>query len=141
ASNVTLRGLTLTTADPTGNSNDNYVMEFKGQNDNILIEENILSTNALPSSASIRKCVIYSSTNALSHSAFRNNNIQGGSYGMYFIDGSSELGANIVIEGNTIEDFFHYGVYMRDVDSVFLSGNTLTSNIAATEPDLHGMYL
>lgn len=117
---VKFKKMTITAA---GASYGN-VFEFIASADNNTLEGNIIKT--LITTSSSFSC-IYSGTSLDQYNTIKNNIISGGYYGIYWYGASTaslELGN--VIEGNTIKDFYYYGINGYYQNALKIRQNSIT---------------
>ncbi len=123
---VTVKGLTLTA---TGTSYG-FVVDFEGANSFITLRDNVL--NGVPAtSTTTNYSVIYNSSSSAdlqNNVSITNNEINNGSYGLYWYGLSSSPELNNSIDSNVIKDFYYYGIYSYYQGGVTFIGNTIAQS-------------
>ena len=121
---ITVDGITMTN---TGASYSTCV-EFSGTNDQITIQNCTLNA-AQAGSTSTNHIVVYDNTgsaNKSNHISILNNEINNGSYGVYLYGVSTTDYENgHVISGNSIHDFYYYGIRVYYADSAAIQDNDI----------------
>ncbi len=103
------------------------VLDFNGGANYIKIENCRLETNTTATGSNYA-CVFSNSGNINDYVEFRNNEMIGGYYGVYWWGTSTTvLSYGTVFENNIINDFWYYGIYLYYTDSTQVHGNRLTN--------------
>ena len=85
---------------------------------------------------------IYNVSSTFEHrNTIKNNNIQGGYYGIYFYGASATKEMGNIFEGNIINNFYYYGLYLYYQDSTKIIGNTISNPINTTAYGLYNLYM
>ncbi|GIV34565.1 MAG: hypothetical protein KatS3mg031_2100 [Chitinophagales bacterium] len=70
------------------------------------------------------------------------NTIIGGYYGITMIgNGSLNMATGNIIQNNTIQDFYYYGIYLDDQNGAVVSGNDLQRPTRTTATTIYMLYL
>lgn len=102
-------------------------LHMSGTGYDILIENCKLKSPAT-TSISGNMAVIWFDPSASSNIRFLNNEIIGGSYGIYYKGGAyNAKSPNTEIIGNSINDFYHYGLELSDLSGVKIQNNKINS--------------
>ncbi len=105
-----------------------------------LFEGNIIGGQTTTSTSSDKALIYNSSAVNDTNNIVRNNILNNGSYGIYWYGvSSSSLEKNSIIEGNTLNNFYFYGIYSNYQDGIVIRGNMISTNTAYTSTI--GMYL
>ncbi len=130
ASYLTIKNLTLSA---TGSSYG-YVMPMSGtvSNDSIL-NCNFLTSNAASSSFG---CIYASGVSGNNDNmVFRKNLFSGGYYGgLYWGGNSASYAAGMVIDSNTINNLYYYGLYVYYTNGVKIRDNNITGSTTSYYP-------
>ena len=107
---------------------------------NVASYDNLLN-NVIQSPVTTTSTVnpIYSYTTLDQYNTISNNLIIGGYYGIYWYGvstASMELG-NVII-GNTVKDFYYYGIYSYYQNAIQIKKNTITNS--STSGSVYGLY-
>lgn len=78
--------------------------------------------------------------NLCDFNTFSNNTIIGGFYGITLVGSTSTANGNNKITGNTIQDFYQYGVYINGSFSTLVDSNTISRPTRATVTAFYGVY-
>lgn len=75
------------------------------------------------------------------NNTFTNNTITGGYYGIT-INGASSTNQSLsnIISGNTIQDFYYYGAYLRSISNSVISNNDIHRMNRLTVSNFYAMY-
>lgn len=138
---VTVQGLTLTA---TG-STYARVIDFSGISTNIVIEDNILNGLANATTTSTNIAVIMNNTtasNRVENSSILNNQINGGSYAMYWYGVSTtDFEVGNTIDSNDIDGYYYAGIWAYYQDTFSTVGNEVTSlGVYSTEYGIRHYY-
>jgi hypothetical protein len=123
----------------------NHGIEFAGACTNIVIQN--CEIYAQPTSSVAIACVIYrASGGKLDRISIKNNLIDGGYAGVYLYGTSSSVfNTNIILENNTIQNHYSYGLYSYYSDFTNISYNTILSSASSVVEEAnttwYGMYL
>jgi hypothetical protein len=129
---LTIRNLLIK---PAGSSYG-YGIVVSGASNYNVFESNKIE---IPASTLSDFAGIYDGSSIDNYNTYRNNNILNGYYGIYCSGSStSSLQKGSVIEGNTINGFYYYGIYANYNDSAYIAGNTL--NCADNSAAVTGIY-
>lgn len=96
----------------------------------------------LPAATSSTVAGIYNISSTFEHrNIIRNNNIQGGYYGIYFYGSSATKEMGNIFEGNIINNFYYYGLYLYYQDSTKIIGNTISNPKNTTAYGMYNLYM
>jgi len=127
--NITFRSL---------NSTNGRVVEFaNGASFNTLEGCKIL----MPPTTSTTVSGIFNASSTFEHgNTIKNNNIQGGYYGIYFYGSSSTKEKGNYFEGNIINNFYYYGLFLYYQDSVTAISNIISNPTNTTAYGFYAYY-
>ncbi len=110
-----------------------HVIDINGGSDSNTIEDCIIAGDLNTTTTSTNKVVIWSNNGLDNYNTFRNNEIRGGSYGMYWYgSNTTTLEEGTVIENNLFTRQYYYGIRswytsnMKFRDNVFSTLSTYT---------------
>jgi trimeric autotransporter adhesin len=75
------------------------------------------------------------------NNGFINNTITGGYYGITLVASSTTSNSHNTITGNTINDFYNYGIYVLGSFTTNISGNKISRTTRSTVTDYIGVYV
>lgn len=117
-------------------SNYGRAVEFLNNADWNTIANNILQ---IPQVSSSNYAVVYSGTSIDQNNTIRNNQIIGGYYGIYLLaSGSTSQESGNVIEGNTIRDFYYFGIYIQYQNALAVRKNNIINSVYSAS--VYGIY-
>jgi hypothetical protein len=134
---MTFRDMTITAANPSYS----IVTWIQGGSENITLENlNLIGQNG--TSTSTNNAVIYSPSGSLDHNlVVRNCLLRYGSYSMYLYgSGTTALENNVVIENNTMEDFYYMGLYMWYLNAPIVDRNVIRTTNTYTNYMMYTGY-
>ena len=134
----------------TQSATDNFAIHFINNADfNTVNNCNIDLTSTLSSTASSNAGIVVSGslTSATTAGAsgtnntFTNNTIIGGYYGIT-INGASSTNESVsnIVSGNTIQDFYYYGAYLRSISNSVISNNDIHRMNRLTVDNFYALY-
>ncbi|MCK5856239.1 MAG: T9SS type A sorting domain-containing protein [Bacteroidales bacterium] len=87
-------------------------------------------------------CGIYVNGGSISNISILNNHIEGGYYGIKMFGLYADHLVNIAIEGNTVKDYYRYGMELRNIDFLVVKNNEVTRQFDANNASsVDGMYI
>jgi parallel beta-helix repeat protein len=142
ARGVVLRDLTLQSLNT---SYGTVISMLNGASCNLLTNNHLLGPS--PNSTSTARAIIHSPSGSnASHNSndniIRNNLIENGSYGMYYLAYSTSAGTRetgTVIENNIFKNQHYMGIQLYYQESFLLEGNTIVTN--SSRNDFYGLYV
>lgn len=134
---ITFQNMTLQT-DPGNSAAYGRVIEFASSATFNMISNCIIKGREI-STTSNNYSAIYASSSLIQNNVVTGNQIQYGTYAIYWNgSSSSSLGLSNIISNNTVSDFSYYGLRIYYQDACIVDGNTFTS--AATYSTVYGIY-
>ncbi len=134
ASNIRLADLTLVA---TGTSFA-QVISVLNRADDLTIENNRLRSPVV-SSTSANQAVVFLDPSLGGDLRIRNNELTGGSNGIYFTGSGNARPTGTEITDNVVADFFYFGIYLTQLEGGSLTGNRVISR--GTNTGYYGLYL
>lgn len=132
ASHYIVRGLTMNAL----GSSYARVLDYSGSCNNILVENNILNGQQGAASTSTNFAVVINNSaaaNRIDNSTLKGNEINGGSYGVYWYGVSTvEFENGNTIDSNQVDGFYVSGIYAFYQNQFTARGNTVTTTTATT---------
>jgi hypothetical protein len=126
------------TIQATPGSTYGYVVQFMNNSSYNYMGGNIIRTNST-STSSYFAGIYSSSASKDEYNVFSNNTIYDGYYGIYFYGPSNlDLETGNVFEGNTINGFYYYGLYMYNQYAVMAIANKITNSLSSAT--CYGLY-
>ena len=140
---MTIDNLTL-----TGGSTYGWGVWLTNQADNNTISNCIINMDATSTSSTNFSGIISSSSatstigedNNANNNLIQNNTINGGYYGIR-LNGTTTDNSGNRIEGNTIADFYTYGIYLNDQENSVVSGNDISRASRTGVTTFYGVYI
>ncbi|NUM50234.1 MAG: T9SS type A sorting domain-containing protein [Flavobacteriales bacterium] len=111
-----------------------YVLEFLAGSDSNMVSNSTLRSDTLTFSTSTTMSVVYSPSGVNNHSnSFMNNQIQGGSYGIYWygISGTN-LAKNLLVENNIFYNQYFRGLNLYYQENMKIRNNNIKTNSSYT---------
>ncbi|MES2690418.1 MAG: right-handed parallel beta-helix repeat-containing protein, partial [Bacteroidota bacterium] len=134
---LTVKNITLMNAS-TGGSYFNVLQIGNSANNNTF--RACVFTNALPTNGSL----VYSNNTTDNNNTFVSNTFNGGSYGIQWQSNTSAVAAyalNLVIDSNTFNNQYNYGVYVYYCNATRIRNNTVTSSSTTTYYGIYATYI
>lgn len=128
ASFVTLKHLTI---EATGQSRGIVIDFFNGTNTHNTIT-NCIIKSSLTSTFSTFICINSQTSSVTQNTTITNNLLKGGFYGLYWEGLSSTNNKNLIIENNTIKDYWYSGISAYSSANISFKSNLLTNRNGAT---------
>ena len=123
---ITFQNMTLQT-DPGNSAAYGRVIEFASSATYNMISNCIIKGREI-STTSNNYSAIYASSSLIQNNVLTGNQIQYGTYAIYWNgSSSSSLGMNNIISNNTVTDFSYYGLRIYYQDACIVDGNTFKS--------------
>ncbi len=123
--------------------NGTYGIYILGPCTNLVIRDNRLLNSTTTTSTSISGYVIYKPSGTWGDRiSIINNLIDGGYYGICFYGGNSNTNpyaTNIVIDSNTIQNNYYYGLYSYYTDYTSISHNIILGRTSSVSPYWYAM--
>jgi hypothetical protein len=139
SNNLVIRAITV---DATAGT---YAIQFTGACTNVVIRDcKLLANSTIATTGGYAPIYKASSTGVVDNIFIINNLLDGGSYGLYFIGGtSSSYGQHIVFDSNTVSNQYYIATYSSDADFTSCSYNTILSRTGTTNvyAGWYGFYL
>ena len=138
AEHIIFDDLTITATGPTYG----YVLHFPTTAKNITVKKCTLNGNTTRTTSSLSSVIYngFGTTNITEDVTIDSNNINNGSYSIYWRGGSTTIGEkNTTISNNTVRDFSYYGNYFYYCDSLQFLNNDMEQWANATS-FCYGIY-
>lgn len=135
---VTFQNMTIARS---GTSTYGRVIDVSGDASYNTFEGNIITGNT-GSATSLSNQSVIVSDDANTGNVFNtisNNAISGGNAGIYWQGTSSLTESDLTISGNTFQ-CYRYGMYLRYIDDVTITGNTITNQSSFNSASTQGIY-
>jgi hypothetical protein len=115
------------------------VVELKDSANYNVIDSCILNGVSTTSTSSNRAVIYKGSTGHAEYNTISNNQINNGSYGIYYYgSGTTSLSSGIVVENNSLIDQYYYGIRLYYLDAPIANSNQVLSN--STYTSFYGIY-
>lgn len=135
---VTFQNMTI---ERTGTNTYSRVFDVSGDASNNTITGNILEGRGTTPSGGNSEVVHSDDANTGNlNNTVSNNTITGGYSGIHWEGTSSLTESDLTIDGNTIQSY-RYGMYLRYVDEVVITDNTITNPASFNSAATQGIYM
>lgn len=135
AAHITLQGLTIVNGGATYGTG----VRMEGNCSRLTIEDCIIE-GGYRNSTSSNQALIFANGNKCDSIWVQNNELKGGSYGMYFRASSGNNGVGNRIINNVVETYYR-GLSIYYQDALIVAENTITSNTYATYNSYYALEL